>query len=150
MGQAELMTFNILIIGQSGRLQYEAIMFLASLRQSAPDYKGQVFVAVPLVIHSFGGGWDALEAGYLDGAISCHYRLLPSFYARESDLAITTLETAIAPNKIKKVVKAYEPIRRMVYQKRGAKVRALFDQNNLPRKEQQIRNTLKRAGFWMR
>ena len=40
------MTFNILIIGQSGRLQYEAIMFLASLRQSAPDYKGQVFVAV--------------------------------------------------------------------------------------------------------
>ena len=47
MGQAELMTFNILIIGQSGRLQYEAIMFLASLRQSAPHYKGQVFVAVP-------------------------------------------------------------------------------------------------------
>jgi hypothetical protein len=60
--------------------------------------------------------------------------------ARESDLAITTLETAIAAqqNKIKKVVKACEPIRRMVYQ------------NNLPRKEQQIRNTLKRAGFWMR
>jgi hypothetical protein len=332
MGQAELMTFNILIIGQSGRLQYAAIMFLASLRQSAPNYKGQAFVAVPqnterwnsnptitdpeiraliktlggtispfenthfgedypygnkiealsvlhegepfvffdtdtlitgaidsvpfdferpsaspkvdgtwpviefygpgytatwkslydkfkldfessldlsqpdeywrrylyfnagyfyykcpkifgerflnyalairddgpkeiicqsldpwldqvalpLVIHSFGGGWDALEAGYLDGAISCHYRLLPLLHARESDLAITTLETAIAPNKIKKVVKAYEPIRRMVYQKRGAKVRALFDQNNLPRKEQQIRNTLKHAGFWMR
>ena len=41
MGQAELMTFNILIIGQSGRLQYEAIMFLASLRQSAPDYKAK-------------------------------------------------------------------------------------------------------------
>ena len=39
---------------------------------------------------------DALEAGHLDGAISCHYRLLPLFYARESDLAITTLETAIA------------------------------------------------------
>ena len=47
MGQAELMTFNILIIGQSGHLQYEAIIFLASLRQSAPDYKGQVFVAEP-------------------------------------------------------------------------------------------------------
>jgi len=38
----------------------------------------------------------------------------------------------------------------MVYQKRGAKVRALFDQINLPRKEKQIRNTIKRAGFWMR
>jgi hypothetical protein len=75
---------------------------------------------------------------------------LPLLYARESDLAIKTLETTIAPNKIKKVVKAYEPIRRMVCQKRGAKVRALFDQNNLPRKEKQIRNTIKRAGFWMR
>jgi hypothetical protein len=107
-------------------------------------------VALPLVIHSFGGGRDTLEAGHLDGTVSCHYRLLPLFYARESDLAIKTLETAIAPNKIKKVVKAYEPIRRMVYQKRGAKVRALFDQNNLPRKEKQIRNTIKRAGFWMR
>ena len=107
-------------------------------------------VALPLVIHSFGGGRDALEAGHLDGTVSCHYRLLPLLYARESDLAIKTLETAIAPNKIKKVVKAYEPIRRMVYQKRGAKVRALFDQNNLPRKEKQIRNTIKRAGFWMR
>jgi len=107
-------------------------------------------VALPLVIHSFGGGRDALEAGHLDGAVSCHYRLLPLLYARESDAAIETLETAIAPNKIKKTIKAYEPIRRMVYQKRGAKVRALFDQNNLPRKEQQIRNTIKRAGFWMR
>ena len=107
-------------------------------------------VALPLVIHSFGGGRDTLEAGHLDGTVSCHYRLLPLFYARESDLAIKTLETAIAPNKIKKVVKAYEPIRRMVYQKRGAKVRALFDQNNLQRKEQQIQKTLKRAGFWMR
>ncbi|MDC0959308.1 hypothetical protein OAR42_02445 [Planktomarina temperata] len=107
-------------------------------------------VALPLVIHSFGGGRDTLEAGHLDGTVSCHYRLLPLLYARESDLAIKTLETAIAPNKIKKVVKAYEPIRRMVYQKRGAKVRALFDQNNLPRKEKQIRNTIKRTGFWMR
>ena len=107
-------------------------------------------VALPLVIHSFGGGRDALEAGHLDGAVSCHYRLLPLLCARESDGAIETLEKAIAPNKIKKVVKAYELIRRMVYQKRGAKVRALFDQNNLPRKEQQIRNTIKRAGFLMR
>ena len=41
------MKFNILIIGQSGRLQYEAILFLASFRQSAPDFKGQVFVAEP-------------------------------------------------------------------------------------------------------
>ena len=91
-------------------------------------------VALPLVIHSFGGGRDALETDHLDGAVSCHYRLLPLLYAHESDGAIETLEKAIAPNKIKKVVKAYEPIRGMVCQKRDAKVRALFDQNNLPEK----------------
>ena len=33
-----------------------------------------------------------------------------------------------APNKIKKLLKEYEPIKRMVYQGRGHKVRALFDQ----------------------
>ena len=41
------MAFNILFIRQVVRLQYGAIMFLASLRQSAPDFNGQVFVAEP-------------------------------------------------------------------------------------------------------
>ncbi|MEO0359218.1 MAG: hypothetical protein AAF386_13200, partial [Pseudomonadota bacterium] len=97
-----------------------------------------------------GGGRDALPAGHLDGSVTCHYRMLPLLYARENDTVVETLETVLAPNKIKKVVKAYDPIKRMVYQGRGHKVRALFDQNNLPRKEKQIRNTIKREGFWMR
>jgi hypothetical protein len=29
-------------------------------------------------------------------------------------------------------------------------VRALFDQDNLPRRERQIRNMIKSNGFWMR
>ena len=33
---------------------------------------------------------------------------------------------------------------------RGDKVRALFDRNDLPRREQAIRNTIKREGFWLR
>ena len=107
-------------------------------------------VALPLVIHSFGGGKDTLPEGHLDGAVSCHYRMLPMLYARESDLVVQTLETVTAPNKVKKVLKAYEPFLRMIYQKRGHKVRALFDQSNLPRKERQIRNTIRREGFWMR
>ena len=42
------MKFNILIIGQSGRLQYEAILFFGQFTpQSAPDFNGQVFVAEP-------------------------------------------------------------------------------------------------------
>lgn len=107
-------------------------------------------VALPLVIHSLGGGRDTLPPGYLDGDVSCHYRMLPLLYARESDAVVETLERVTAPNKIKKVIKAYDPIRRMIFQKRGHKVRALFDQENLPRKERQIRNTIKREGFWMR
>ncbi|WP_127114172.1 hypothetical protein [Shimia sediminis] len=107
-------------------------------------------VALPLVIHSFGGGRDALPEGYLDGDVSCHYRLLPLLYARENDRVVDVLEEISAPNKIKKVLKQYEPMKRMIYQGRGQKVRELFDRDNLPRKEQAIRNKIKRNGFWMR
>ncbi len=107
-------------------------------------------VALPLVIHALGGGRDTLPAGLLDGAVTCHYRTLPLLYARESDRVIAVLEEVTTPNKIKKVLKEYEAIKRMIYQGRGQKVRALFDQDNLPRREQAIRNAIKRNGFWMR
>ena len=105
---------------------------------------------MPLVIHSFGGKRDALPAGLLDGSVTCHYRVLPLLYARENDHVVDVLETVTAPNKIKKVLKGYEPIKRMVFQGRGQKVRALFDRENLPRREQAIRNRIKSEGFWMR
>jgi len=38
----------------------------------------------------------------------------------------------------------------MIYQGRGQKVRAMFGRNNLPTREQQIRNQIKSAGFWIR
>lgn len=107
-------------------------------------------IALPLVIHSFGGGRDALASGYLDGQTSCHYRLFPLLYARETDRVIKVLHEASAPNWIKKVLKTYEPMKRMIYQGRGEKVRALFDQANLPRREQAIRNRIKSEGLWMR
>ncbi|SEO79093.1 hypothetical protein SAMN04490248_11281 [Salinihabitans flavidus] len=107
-------------------------------------------VALPLVIHSFGGGRDALPPGWLDGKTTCHYRLLPLLYARENDEVVAALEETAAPNRIKKLLKQYEPFKRMIYQGRGQKVRALFDQDDLPRKEQAIRNRIKRNGFWMR
>lgn len=107
-------------------------------------------VALPLVIHSFGGGRDTLPKGLLDGEVSCHYRHFPLLYAREQDAVIELLERIAAPNKLKKVLKEYEPIKRMVYQGRGHKVRALFDQENLPRREQVIRNQIRANGFWMR
>ncbi|MGR3493398.1 MAG: hypothetical protein ACU0DW_15205, partial [Shimia sp.] len=107
-------------------------------------------VTLPLVIHALGGGKDALSPGYLDGAVSCHYRMLPLLYARERQEVVDLLDQITHPNKVKKVLKGYEPFKRMIYQGRGEKVRALFDQDNLPRKEQTIRNTIKKNGFWMR
>lgn len=107
-------------------------------------------IALPLVIHALGGGRDALPGGWLDGSHSCHYRVLPLAYAREDQRVIDLLEEITAPNRIKKVLKAYEPIRRMIYQGKGQKARALFDRENLPRKEQALRNTLKREKLWLR
>ncbi|MEM9437278.1 MAG: hypothetical protein AAGA15_09570 [Pseudomonadota bacterium] len=107
-------------------------------------------VALPLVIHALGGGRDALAPGYLDGKTTCHYRFLPLLYARESDQTVAALEVVTTPNKVKKVLKEHEAFLRMIYQGRGTKVRALFDQGKLPRKERQIRNTIKREGYWMR
>jgi hypothetical protein len=75
---------------------------------------------------------------------------LPLLYAREADHVVNVLQEVTAPNKIKRVLKNYDPAKRMIYQGRGAKVRALFDQSDLPRREQVIRNTIKRNGFWMR
>jgi hypothetical protein len=107
-------------------------------------------VALPLVIHSFGGGRDALEPGWLDGRASCHYRFLPLLYAREEQRVVDVLEEVAAPNWVKKVLKGYEPMKRMIYQGKGAKARALFDRDNLPRREQAIRNQLKREKLWLR
>ena len=107
-------------------------------------------VALPLVIHGFGGGRTALAPGWLDGSHSCHYRVLPLLYAREDDRVVRILEEVTAPNRVKKVLKTYEPMKRMIYQNKGAKARALFDRADLPRREQAIRNTLKRENLWLR
>ena len=107
-------------------------------------------VVLPLVIHSFGGGRPGPGLARLDGDVTCHYRLLPLFYARESDHAVQVMESVTAPNKIKKYLKGHEAFKRMIYQGRGAKVRAMFDRADLPRQERAIRNQIKSAGFWMR
>ncbi|WP_170421653.1 hypothetical protein [Ruegeria arenilitoris] len=106
--------------------------------------------ALPLVIHSFGGGRDALPSGLLDGSVSCHYRLFPLLYARESDHVVEVLETVAAPNRVKKVLKAYDPIKKLVLQRKGHKIRDMFDRDNLPKREQVIRNQIRNKGLWMR
>lgn len=107
-------------------------------------------IVLPLVIHSFGGGRPGPELAGLDGAVTCHYRLIPLLYAREDDATVAALESICATNKIKKVVKDYAPIKRLVLQRNGAKVRALFDRSDLPPRERAIRNRIKQNGYWMR
>ena len=107
-------------------------------------------IALPLVIHSFGGTRPGPELSGMDGETTCHYRALPLFYALESDAAVETLETITAPNPVKKVLKAYAPFQRMLYQGKGAEARALFDRADLPPRAKSIRNRLKAEGLWLR
>ena len=107
-------------------------------------------VALPLVIHALGGGRPGPELEGLDGDVTCHWRVLPLAYARESDQVIDVLEAVSAPNRIKKLLKQYEPFKRLIYQGKGMKARALFDRDDLPRKEQAIRNRLRKEKLWLR
>lgn len=115
-----------------------------------PIYPWLDQIALPLVIHSLGGGRPGPQLAGLDGSVTCHWRTLPLLYARESDRVVQVLEAVCADNRVKRVLKDHEPFRKLVFQGKGAEVRALFDRTNLPRREQMIRNTIKRAGLWMR
>jgi hypothetical protein len=107
-------------------------------------------VALPLVIHGLGGGRPGPELAGLDGEVTCHYRNLPLFYARESDRAVAAMEEIARKNRVKKLIRPYEPFRRFLYQGKGAEARALFDRDDLPAQEKPIRNRLNAAGLWMR
>jgi hypothetical protein len=105
-------------------------------------------ITLPLVIHSFGGGRPGPELAPLDGSATCHYRTLPLLYAREDDRAVAALESLA--DQLRPDLRHWGQFKRMVIQGEGPKARALFDRANLPRREQMIRNTLKREGLWVR
>lgn len=107
-------------------------------------------IALPLAIHAHGGGRPPASLAALDTTATCHWRLLPLLYARESDAVIERLEAIAKAPPIKAVLQDYPPFKRMIYQGKGHEVRALFDRSDLPRREQAIRNTIKRAGLWVR
>jgi len=107
-------------------------------------------VALPLVIHSYGGGRPGPELAGLDGDVSCHYRALPLLYARESDAAVEMVEQIAAPNPVKKILRQSEAAKKLIYQGKGRKLRAKFDRANLPRTEKMLRNAIRREGLWLR
>lgn len=107
-------------------------------------------ITLPLVIHSFGGGRPGADLWGMDGDVTCHYRLLPLLYARESDRAVAVLEEVARRQELRRLLRDWEPAREMIYRNRGAKVRAMFDRDDLPRREQAIRSRLKAEGLWLR
>lgn len=107
-------------------------------------------ITLPLVVHSFGGGRPGPELWGMDGDVTCHYRLLPLLYARESDLVVEVLEAVAGRQELRRLLRDWEPAREMIYLNRGAKVRAMFDRADLPRREQAIRSRLKAEGLWLR
>jgi len=107
-------------------------------------------VALPLVIHALGGGRDALPPGLLDGSVTCHYRTLPLLYAREPDPVVARLESLARDDALRGLMAGHAPFQRFVLDGWGARARALFDRQALPRREQAIRNQLRREGLWMR
>lgn len=133
------------------------LTYAREIRDNPPDeLASQIFdpwldqIALPLVIHSFCGGRPGPELDGLDGEVSCHYRALPLMYARESDAVIDTLEALVAPNPIKKVLKTYEPAKKLIFQGKGRKLRAILSAEGLPRTEKQLRNRIRREKLWMR
>lgn len=107
-------------------------------------------VALPLVIHSFGGGRPGPDLDGMDGAVTCHWRTLPLLYAREPDAAVALVEDIAADPAIAAVFRKYPAFRKTILEGQGRRARALFDRSALPRREQVIRNTLKREGLWVR
>jgi hypothetical protein len=107
-------------------------------------------IALPLVIHSFGGGRPGPGLAGLDGEVTCHYRTLPLLYAKEGDRAVAVLEEVAEAKENRRILRDWAPVKQMVYQNGGKRARALFDRAALPHREQAIRNTLKREGLWLR
>ena len=106
-------------------------------------------VVLPVVIASLGGGRPGPALDGLDGDVTCHYRKLPLLYAQHSDAAIAALEAAVAPREIRRVLREWEPARKLIYQEKGRqKVRPIFaDRPDAP--ERMIRNQLKARGWWL-
>ena len=98
------------------------------------------------MIQSSGGGRPTPELEGLDGDVPCHYRTLPLLYAREADRVVAVLEEVANQPDLRRILRDYEPAKVLIYQNRGKKIRALFDRANLPRREQEIRQAIKKEG----
>ncbi|WP_323010120.1 hypothetical protein [Paracoccus sp. (in: a-proteobacteria)] len=107
-------------------------------------------VVLPLVIHALGGGRPGPELAGLDDDTTCHYRDLSLLYARESDLAVDTIETLLHDPRLQPLAEAWEPARKIVLEGIGRnRIRPMFNRCG-SLNEGRTRQTLKKAGLWLR
>lgn len=107
-------------------------------------------IVLPLVIHSFGGGRPGPELAGLDGDTTCHYRNLSLLYARESDQVLDALEQTIGENRVKKLVRDWAAVKKLVLQGKGRdKIRPIFAGAPLPVQERMVCQKLRKAGWWL-
>ncbi len=107
-------------------------------------------VALPLVIHSLGGGRPGPGLAGLDGDVSCHYRNLSLLYAREPEPVLNLIEELAADPLIAPLLRGNEAAERLIGAGEGrSRLRPLFAGQDLP-PEQTIRHRLRRAGLWFR
>ena len=106
-------------------------------------------IVLPVVIRALGGGRPGPALDGMDGEATCHYRKLPLLYARAEEWVLAALEAATAPPEIKRVLREWEPARKLIYQEKGRqKIRPVFA--DMPRApEKMIRNQLKARGWWL-
>lgn len=131
--------------------------FATAIRDAPPsELEGQSLdpwldqVALPLVVHSFGGGADALPSGYIDGHVTCHYRHLGLLYAREDGAVRSVLEAVASVTPTKRLLRRSLHLRTMLYQGKGAEIAAHFARTGLPEDEVEIRRYLRAEGLWER
>ena len=107
-------------------------------------------IVLPLVIHSFGGGVDALPNGLLDGSITNHYRTPSLLYARETDQAIAAFEAAVARPGIRQLLQESPTFQHILRGHTAQKIRAMFADKTAHENEAFYRKKLKSAGLWLR
>ncbi len=107
-------------------------------------------IVLPLVIHSFGGGADALPSGLLDGTITCHYRTPSLFYARENDQAIAALERTTELPSMRQLLQESPAFHSILGRETALKIRAMFAHKTGLENEAFFRKKLRSAGLWLR